>query len=382
MLLTNSTAILTDATPKEELGTILGLNQIAFRVGSVAGLTLAGVILAVADWRALFYINIPIGIFGTLWAHLRLKEISTKDVARKMDWWGFITFTLGITSILLSITFLSYGLSDTRIGLGLAVFGSFLLIAFVQIESRIEAPILDLRLFKIREFMGGNLAQLLNALAWSGVIIMLSFYLQLVLSMSALQAGLSLLPLEATYAIFGPLSGRLSDKYGTRWFSTIGLIVSSAGFFLLSTVSTGTTYLQLALPLALLGVGNGMFVSPNISSIMGSVPPNRRGVASGFRVTVFNIGLTASSGIAILLITLGLPYSVFSSFIEGLAPASVTATAIEGFVKGFRIAAFVLAIINTIAIIPSFLRGPRHYYKAVQETSPENSVPGIGMDKS
>ena len=125
-----------------------------------------------------------------------------------------------------------------------------------------------------------------------------------------------------------------------------------------------------------------MFVSPNISSIMGSVPPNRRGVASGFRVTVFNIGLTASSGIAILLITLGLPYSVFSSFIEGLAPASVTATAIEGFVKGFRIAVFVLAIINTIAIIPSFLRGPRHYYKAVQETSPENSVPGIGMDKS
>jgi len=378
MLLTNSTAILTDATPKEELGTILGLNQIAFRVGSVAGLTLAGVILAIADWRALFYINIPIGIFGTLWAHLRLKEISTKDPAHKMDWWGFITFTLGITSILVSITFLSYGLSETRIGLGLLVVGSFLLIAFIQIESRVEAPILDLRLFKIREFMGGNLAQLLNALAWSGVIIMLSFYLQLVLSMSALQAGLSLLPLEATYAIFGPLSGRLSDKYGTRWFSTIGLIVSSTGFFLLSTATTETTYLQLALPLALLGVGNGMFVSPNISSIMGSVPPNRRGVASGFRVTVFNVGLTASSGIAILLITLGLPYSLFSTFIEGLLPSTISTATIQGFVNGFRIAALVLAIVNTVAIIPSILRGPRHYYQATGDTDTENS--GRGTD--
>ena len=363
MLLTNSVAILTDASPKEELGTILGLNQIAFRAGSVAGLTLSGVILAVADWRALFYINIPIGIFGALWAHMRLKEIAVKDVARKIDWPGFATFTIGLTAILLSITFVSYGLSDTNVGIALAIFGLLLMVAFVRIETRAEAPILDLRLFKIREFMGGNLAQLLNALAWSGVIIMLSFYLQLAMGLTALQAGLSLLPLEATYAIAGPLSGRLSDKYGPKWLSTIGLLVSSAGFFLLSTVSSTTTYSDISIALALLGVGNGMFVSPNISSIMGSVPPNRRGIASGFRVTVFNVGLTASSGLAILLITTGLPYSVFSSLVEGISQ-STTHSAILEFVSGFKIAAFVLAVVNTAAIIPSFLRGPRHFYEA------------------
>ncbi len=362
MLITNSTAILTDATPKGELGTILGLNQIAFRAGSVAGLTLSGVILAITSWRALFYINIPIGIFGTLWAHFRLKELTKFTERRKIDWLGFFTFTISITMILLSITFLSYGLSDASIGAGLLVAGFILLLIFIREEGRVESPILDLRLFKIREFLGGNLAQLLNALAWSGSIIMLSFYLQLVLGMSALNAGLSLLPLEATYAVFGPISGRLSDKYGPRWFSTIGLLISSAAFFSLSLISLKTSYLQIALPLALLGIGNGMFVSPNISSIMGSVPQDRRGIASSFRVTVFNIGLTASSGIAILLITLGLPYSIFSSFLEGIAPSNVTATAMQGFVSGFRIAAFVFAVINTLAIIPSFLRGPRHCY--------------------
>ena len=370
MLVTNSVAILTDATPKEELGTILGLNQIAFRAGSVLGLTLSGLILAVADWRALFYINIPIGIFGTLWAHFRLKEISVTDASRKIDWAGFFTFTTGLTAFLLSITFLSYGFSNPDIGIALAVLGLGLIALFVRIETRTDSPILDLRLFKIREFMGGNLAQLLNALAWSGVIIMLSFYLQIVLNQTALEAGLSLLPLEATYAISGPLSGRLSDKYGPRWFSTIGLLISSAGFFLLSTVSMTSTYLQISIALGLLGVGNGMFVSPNISSIMGSVPPNRRGIASGFRVTVFNVGLTASSGLAILLITTGLPYSVFSMLVEGVNQG-VSQVAVQEFVNGFKIAAFVLAVINTSAIVPSFLRGPRHYYEAARAPTAE-----------
>lgn len=358
MLITNSAAILTDASPKEGLGTMLGINQIAFRIGSVMGLTLSGVILAVTDWRALFYINIPIGIFGTAWAHFRLREIGTKDEARKMDWPGFALFTGGLTLVLVSITFMSYGLSDVQTGFALLIIGFALLGLFVREESMKESPLLDLRLFKIRQFATGNLAQLMNALAWSGALLLSSFYLQVVVGDSPLIAGLSLLPLDATYVICGPLSGRLSDKYGSRLLSTIGLAVSSAGFFVLASITSSTTYPVLALVFALLGVGNGMFVSPNISAIMGSVPPNRRGIASGFRTTTFNIGLTASYGIAVLLLSLVVPYSTLAGLISGSTTILVSAAKIQ-FLSGFKIAVLVVAILNTIGIVPSAMRGPK-----------------------
>jgi EmrB/QacA subfamily drug resistance transporter len=358
MLITNSAAILTDATPSNELGTILGINQIAFRIGSVAGLTLSGIIISMSSWRALFYLNIPIGIFGTVWAHSRLREIATKDVQKKMDWLGFATFTSGLTFGLLGITLLSYGITEALPGFVMLAIGAILLLCFIRVETRSRAPLLDLHLFKIREFAAGNTAQLLNALAWFGIVLMLSFYLQVVFDFTALQAGLGLLPLEAAFVLFGPISGGLSDKYGTRFFSTLGLSISSVGFFLLTQVNLSTSYSKMAIPLVLLGVGNGMFVSPNISSIMRSVPPNRRGVASGFRTTLFNVGGTASAGLAILLITTGIPYSVFSSLLRSMNPAALGQLPEQEFINGFKVASFVFAIINTCAIIPSFLRGP------------------------
>jgi len=358
MLITNSAAILTDATPSTELGTILGINQIAFRIGSVAGLTLSGVIIATSGWRALFYLNIPIGVFGTVWAHLRLREISTKDVQKKMDWLGFAAFTTGLTFVLLAITLLSYGMTEVLPGFVMLVLGSLLLLFFIRVETRSSAPLLDLHLFKIREFAAGNTAQLLNALAWFGIVLMLSFYMQVVLDFNALETGVSLLPLEIAFVLFGPISGRLSDKYGTRLFSTLGLSISSAGLFLLSQVNISTSYSKLAIPMVLLGVGNGMFISPNISSIMRSVPSTRRGVASAFRTTVFNVGGAASSGLAILLITTGIPYSVFSNLLRSMDPASLGQLPELEFINGFKVASFVFAIINTCAIIPSFLRGP------------------------
>jgi EmrB/QacA subfamily drug resistance transporter len=373
MLITNSAAILTDSSPKNELGMMLGINQIAFRVGSVLGLTLSGVILAITDWRALFYINIPIGIFGTVWAHLRLREIGTKDVSRKMDWEGFGLFTTGLTLVLLSITFLSYGLSDVRYGIALIVAGSASLLLFVRVETRKDSPLLDLSLFRIRQFAAGNLAQLMNALAWSGAILLTSFYLQVVLHDSPLVAGLSILPLDATFVIAGPLSGRLSDKYGPRLLSTIGLVVSSAGFFILSSISSTTTYPVLALVFAFLGIGNGMFVSPNISAIMGSVPANRRGIASGFRTTTFNIGLTASAGIAVLLLSFVVPYSTITGLIEGVA-INLPSNAGTQFLSGFKIAAFVLAVLNSIGIVPSALRGRRKPIEPLEKETATGEV--------
>jgi EmrB/QacA subfamily drug resistance transporter len=357
MLITNSAAILTDASPKNELGTMLGINQIAFRAGSVAGLTLSGVILAIADWRALFYINIPIGIFGTVWAHLRLKEISVKDPVRRMDWMGFLTFSSSLALLLLAMTFLSYGLSDIVLGFGLLAVGIGLLAMFVVVELRQRAPLLDLKLFKIREFAAANLAQTLYALVFSGAILMLSFYLQIGLGESALVAGLSILPFDITFLLVGPLSGRLSDKYGPRLFASLGLAVGSLSFLILSTVTSSTSYDQIALTLALLGVGSGMFASPNISSIMSSVPANRRGVASGFRATTFNAASTASYGIVILLMTIAIPYNTFTALIQGIGLQVLSTPAKQQFLSGFKIALLVLATINASAIVPSLLRG-------------------------
>jgi EmrB/QacA subfamily drug resistance transporter len=379
MLITNSAAILTDATPSKELGTILGINQIAFRIGSVAGLTLSGVIIEMSGWRALFYLNIPIGIFGTLWAHLRLRETSTLDVQKKIDWLGFATFTSGLTFILLAITLLSYGITEALPGFVMLTLGAILLLYFIRVEIRSNTPLLDLRLFKIREFAAGNIAQLLNALAWFGIVLMLSFYMQIVFDFTALQTGVSLLPLEVAFVLFGPISGKLSDKYGTRFFSILGLSVSSVGLFWLTQVNISNSYSEVIITLILLGVGNGMFIAPNISSIMRSVPANRRGVASGFRTTMFNVGGTVSTGLAILLITTGIPYSVFSSLLRSMNPSALGRLPEQEFINGFKVASLVFGIINTGAIIPSVLRGPGKagLVKSHEEKAEDKTPQGI-----
>jgi len=360
MLITNSASILTDATPRQELGKILGINTIAFRVGSIMGLTLSGVILSFTSWRALFYINIPIGIFGTVWAHYRLKESSTKDAYRGMDWLGFFTFASGLGLVLLAITFLGYGLSGYEVGFGLLAFGALLLAAFVIIElkqqGRKNPPILDPKLFKIKEFAGGSLAQMINAIAWSGVLVMVSFYLQVVAGFTPLETGLHLLALDAGFIVIGPIAGKLSDVYGSRIFTMAGLSVSSVAFFLFAFVNSTTGATTILVALGVLGVGTGLWVSPNVSSVMGSVPPNRRGVASAFRITLSNVGDTASFGLAILIMTLAIPYNTLNNLVQNYSyQTTILPLAKQEFIHGFQLVAFVLAIVNTVAILPASL---------------------------
>jgi EmrB/QacA subfamily drug resistance transporter len=358
MIITNSAAILTDATPRNELGKILGMNSVAFRVGSITGLTLSGVILAVTSWRALFYINIPIGIFGTVWAHYRLKEISTKDSYRGMDWIGFGTFSVGLGLVLLAMTYLSFGLAGYLPGFTMLFVGVGLLLFFIRYELRgrmITGPLLDMRIFKIREFAGGCIAMLFNSIAWSGILIMVSFYLQVVVGYTPLQTGLSLLALDLTFLVAAPLSGRLSDKYGSRAFVMVGLSISSVAFFLFALVNATTDVSTILLALAFLGLGTGMWVSPNVSSVMGSVPANRRGIASSFRITLSNVGDTISFGLAVLLMTLVIPYTALNNLVDSYSVSEAGLVGKVEFVHGFQLVAVVLACINTIAIYPASL---------------------------
>ena len=369
MLIANSAAILTDATPREELGKILGMNSLAYRAGTVTGLTLSGVILSLSDWRALFYINLPIGIFGTAWAHYRLKDTAAKDSYRGMDWLGFGIFSSGLGLVLLAITYLIFGLSGYSFGVPMLIAGGILLAIFVLYELKGKLavrPLLDLSLFRIREFAGGSIVMMINAIAWSGVMIMVSFYLQVALNQTPLQTGITLLALDSTLVFSAPLSGRLSDRYGSRNFVMIGLAIASFAFFVLgifinahSTTSSGLT--STVAGLAILGVGSGMWVSPNVSSIMGSVPANRRGIASAFRMTMGNVGDTLSFGIAILLMTLAIPYNELNSLINSYALPGAVVIGKSQFVHGFQLVCLVLAAVNAIAIYPASFakKGPR-----------------------
>lgn len=359
ILSVNSVAMIVDATPVQELGFALGLNMSSFRFGAMAGLTLSGVLLALLDWRALFYINVPIGIFGIFWALRRLKEIGIREKSSPIDWVGFITFTVSITTFLLALTYDAYGMVDRDIVYILLVAAILSIAAFTSYERRQEHPLLDLRLLGIREFSGGVIAQLLNAAAWGAVLLLLSLYLQLIVDLSPFDAGIRLIPFEFVCLIFGALSGKLSDKFGPLPFTTGGLALTSLSLYLFSTVDAKTPYLTLLVYMIIFGAGSGIFASPNMSSIMGSVPAERRGVASAFRNTMFNIGFTISLNLAVIFLTLIVPYPLLSQIITSLTPVNVTATDKLMFVEALQKTYLYLAVLNTIAIIPSVLRGRR-----------------------
>jgi EmrB/QacA subfamily drug resistance transporter len=358
-LIANSAAIITDAFGTRELGTALGINMIAFRAGAMAGLTLSGVILAFLAWPYLFYINVPIGIFGTLWAMRRLKDTNKPKRAPPMDWPGFVTFTVFITTLLLALTFTAYGVGEFRFAAALLIASVTSLGLFIHLERRKEHPLLDLGLLKIREFTGGIITLLLNAVAWGSFMLIISLYLQLVRGYSPFQAGVAILPFDVAFLVLGPISGRLSDRYGQRPFATAGLVVMSFALFLSSTVGISTPYATIALYLVISGVGLGLFSSPNMSSLMGSVPAKRRAVASALRATFFNIGYTLSVNLVILVMILDLPFSTITQIISSLNPAALTVAERTAFATAIGHVCLVMAVINAVAIVPNLLRGNR-----------------------
>ena len=358
-LFSNSAAIITDAFPHNELGNALGINSVAFRAGSMFGLTLSGLILAFFDWRYLFYVNIPVGIFGTLWARARLREQSQPERSSPMDWPGFVTFSAFIAFLLLALTFAAYGIGDLSLVAAFVLLSLASLFFFVRLERRSGYPLLDLSLLSIREFTGAVSAQLINAMAWGAFILIVSLYLQLVKGLSPLQAGIAILPFDVTLLFLAPLSGRLSDRYGTRPFATAGLAIISVSLLAMSTLNPDTPYATLVAFLLLGGAGMGLFTSPNMSSVMGSVPPQRRGVASGFRATFFNIGFVLSFNIVILVLTFYLPYGLITQIISSQGVLTTINTDAGRFSAALGNLFLILAAINTVAIVPSLLRGPR-----------------------
>jgi EmrB/QacA subfamily drug resistance transporter len=306
----NSAAILTDAFPPNERGKALGLNMIAFLAGQFIGLILGGV-LAYFNWRYVFLVSVPVGILGTIWAFLKLRETPLPRRARRIDIWGNLVFVSGLTIFLIGITYalLPYGSdpmgwSNPWVMASLLI-GALLLIAFPVIESRVEDPMFRLALFRNRTFSLANTAGFLSAIARGGVFFLLIMLLQGIwlplhgygYESTPFWAGIFMLPLTAGFVIMGPLSGWLSDKYGSRAFATGGMLLVALSFLLLATLPFDFPYPVFALALFIMGIGNGMFGAPNIAAIMNAVPPEERGVASGMRAMLQNTGMVISMAI-------------------------------------------------------------------------------------
>lgn len=319
LFMANSAAILTDAFPSNERGKALGINTVAVMSGMFLGLIIGGV-LAVFDWRYVFLVSVPFGLIGTVWSYYKLKELSIKSTKTKIDMGGNITFLLGITLLLVGVTYglIPYGTSSMGWNnpwvLTSMILGVISMILFGFIETRVEAPMFRLDLFKNKSFAYANLAGLLGSLSRGGVMFMIILLLQGIYlplhgysyESTPFWAGIYMLPLTAGIITLGPLSGILSDKYGPRWIATGGMVVSAIAFLLFAALPYNFTYLEFGPVMFLLGMGFGMFGSPNSASIMNSVPSEDRGVASGMMFTITNTAQTASMAIFFTIIIIGI----------------------------------------------------------------------------
>jgi MFS family permease len=337
MLTANSTAILTDAFPAEQRGMALGINQVAALAGQFIGLV-AGGLLAALDWRAVFWVNVPVGIYGTVWAYAKLRDNGQRH-GRRIDWWGNVTFAVGLGAVLIAITngiqpYQGHTMGWTNPSVfGLLAGGVALLAAFAVIETRVPEPMIQLSLFRIRAFTAGNVAAFAVSIARGGLQFMLIIWLQGIwlplhgysYADTPLWAGIFLLPLTLGFLVSGPTAGTISDRIGARGMATAGMVVFGGSMIGLMLLPVSFSYWVFALLLAANGIGSGMFAAPNTSSMMSSVPASQRGVASGMRATFQNSGTALSIGAFFSLMIAGLASSLPKTLTTGLQHQGVPA---------------------------------------------------------
>ena len=357
-IFSNSAAILTDAFPANQRGKALGINQVSIVVGAVSGLVIGGLLTGLVGWRWIFFVNVPIGIVATLWAHYRLRELASLDPVQRIDWAGNLSFGGGLTLVLLGVTFGALQVVSTAGAEALVLGGIALLGLFGFLESRSAHPMFELALFRIREFSSSGMAMFLNALARGAFSFVMVFYLQGPPHfLNPLTAGLFLVPVSASLAALGPVSGDLSDRWGSRGLAVLGLLTSAAGFILLSFVSAGASFWALLPAFLLVGSGMGLFASPNRAAMMNAVAPQRRGVAAGTGTTLVNAGVTLSLGLAVLVMSRAMPLTGLEGIFLGAGGLGTLPLA--PFLASVHLVFAVSAALLLVAVIPAALRPAR-----------------------
>ncbi|HTP55000.1 MAG TPA: MFS transporter [Thermoplasmata archaeon] len=346
-LFANSAALLTDAFPPGERGKAMGINQIAFIGGSMAGLIAGGILAGIPDlhlgawvlptWRLIFLVSVPVGVIGTLWAYARLKEISIRRANQKIDYLGNVTFALGLTSVLIAVTYgllpyggKSMGWSDPWVVAGL-VGGAALLLGFLYIETKVVDPMFHLGFFRNRSFAAGNAAAFLGSIARGGMMLLLVIWFQGIwlplhgyaFNVVPLWAGVFMMPMIAGFLVAGPLSGWVSDRRGPRTIATLGMALGSSTFFALALLPVNFQYWEMGTLLFVQGCGMGMFAAPNAAAVMNSIPAENRGAASGMLATLQNAGQQISMAIFFTIVIVGLSGGLGGSVNHALAATSV-----------------------------------------------------------
>ncbi|MHB1522365.1 MAG: MFS transporter [Candidatus Dormibacteria bacterium] len=335
----NSSAILTDAFPATQRGLALGTNMVAAIAGSFIGLVLGG-ILGPIEWHLVFLVSVPFGLFGTVWAYLKLQDTGQRTHST-IDWWGNATFAIGLIAVLVGITYgilpyqgQSMGWSNPLV-LAALIGGLAFLALFTWVELRVDQPMFRMPLFRIRAFAAGNLAALLAALARGGLMFILIIWLQGIwlplhgysFASTPLWAGIYLLPLTVGFLVAGPLAGALSDRYGSRTFATAGVLISAATFGAMQLLPADFSYPAFAALLFIYGLSSGLFASPNQAGIMNSLPPGQRGAGAGMAATFQNSASVLSIGIFFTLIIVGLSASLPHALYSGLVAQGVPSAA-------------------------------------------------------
>ena len=338
MLMASSSAILTDAFPANQRGMALGTNMVSAVAGSFLGLLVGGV-LSEWHWKAIFWVGVPIGVLGTIWSYRSLRELGVRTAGR-LDWAGTLTFGLGLTTLLVGITYGIQPYGDHSTGwtnpavLGAIAGGLVLLVVFCLIELRVAQPMVDIRLFRSKSFGMGNLAGLMSSMGRGGLQFMLIIWLQGIwlplhgysFESTPLWAGIYLLPATVGFLVAGPIAGTLSDRYGARPFTVGGMLLMAVTFVALLMIPVNFDYWMFAVLVFLNGLGGGIFTAPNTAAIMSSVPADQRGAASGVRSTFFNGGNSLSIGIFFSLMIVGLANTLPTAMSNGLQAQGVSPT--------------------------------------------------------
>ena len=367
-LFANAAALVTDAFPREQLGLAMGTNTMVAAVGLVLGPVLGGALISLS-WHWVFWFNVPFALLGSLWAGSILRELAKPDTVRGLDLAGTLTFVVGLTGLVYGIS--RGGLSGwsaplTWVPIAVA---AILLPAFVAVERRVRAPMLDLAIFENRMFSAATAAAFINGLSRFALMFVFVFYFQGAQGDDPITAGLKLAPMALGMLVSSPAAGWYADRSGSRGLAALGMLVTAAGLALMTTLAAHTAYWQSAAWLALVGVGSGMFNSPNTAAMMGTVPPHRRGIAAGARMMLQNTGAVLSIAFVMAVITAAVPkhtlFAIFSGLAQGLSDAKLAP-----FISNMHVALWALAGTSVLGAVVSLLR-PR-----VSGSGAARSMPG------
>lgn len=350
MIMSNSAALITANFPPQERGRALGLTGTVVALGNLSGPAIGGLLIGIASWRSIFYINLPIGIIGYIAAQMILPEDKPHHGEETFDTLGAVFFASGMISLLFSLNNgQDWGWTSISILLGL-VLGVLLLSLFFRWEAKVNHPMIDLSLFKNRPFLIGNLSGFLSFVAMFSNMMLMPFYLQHILNYQPAQVGLIMTAFPVVMAVIAPISGHISDRFGPVLLTTGGLFITALGLFYLTTVSATSTALQILPGPLLMGLGSGLFQSPNNSSVMSSVPKPKLGLAGGINALVRNVGMVVGIALSVTLFE-----NRQAAALHGIGQATV-AQQTSAFLISYHTVLLVGGIIAVIAALISLNR--------------------------